>query len=165
MKSATIRIVSLGALSIAATVAWGHRADGYAVEVHKDFFDLAFGGQAAGRQVTPPTADGLTAFRLFVYQRARRSAEFRKRWPRFADFTPAAFKEFLALNPGKSVVAIDEVPAGRATDLRTVVREGSVDPDNDYRNQDRLFVQNGEVVLDAFGRAVPYDPGPPGSAA
>ncbi|HBP21939.1 MAG TPA: hypothetical protein DEA08_29660, partial [Planctomycetes bacterium] len=37
-------------------------------------------------------------------------------------------------------------------------REGSVDPDLDLRNQNRLFVRGGEVVLDPFGRAVPYDP-------
>ena len=157
MKRSTSSAVACAA-AIGAVVLGLGRADGYAIEVHKDFFDLAFGQAAAGRQVTPPTPDGLTAFRRFVYQRARRAPEFRQRWPRFEDFTPAAFKELLALNPGKTVVAIDVVPAGRATDVRTVVREGSVDPDNDYRNQDRLFVQSGQVALDPFGRAVPYDP-------
>ena len=134
-------------------------ASGYAIEVHKDLWDLAFGDRDAGRQAAPPSADGLVQLRQFVYQHAKGNAAFSSRWPTVASFDAAAFKEFLALNPGKSVVGIDRVPAGRASDVRTVVREGSVDPDNDYRNQDRLFLtSNGEVVLDAFGRAVPYDP-------
>lgn len=133
-------------------------AHGYAIEVHKDFFDLAFGGQGSGQTVTPPTASDLEAFRRFFYQRAARNPDFRRRWPSEASFDAAAFKTFLQLNPGKQVVAIDHVPAGRGTDTRTVVREGSVDPDNDERNQDRLFTSNDQVQLDPFGRAVPHDP-------
>ena len=160
-----------GSLVVLTGLSWvPPQADGYALEVHKDFFDLAFGlpapGQRAiatyadaGRAVTPPSAEGLVAFRRLFWERASgRKPGFKTRWPSFESFDAAAFKEFLALNPGKSVVAIDHVPASRTTDVRTVVREGSVDPDNDYRNQDRLFLQGGEVVLDAFGRAVPYDP-------
>lgn len=133
-------------------------AYGYAIEVHKDFFDLAFSGQTAGQTVTPPTAASLEDFRKFVYRQAFQNADFRRRWPSEASFDSAAFKTFLQLNPGKQVVAIDLVPAGRATDVRTVVREGSVDPDNDNRNQDRLHTVSGQVQLDAFGRAVPHDP-------
>lgn len=135
------------------------RAWGYAIEVHKDFYDLAFGAANAGRTVTPPAAEDLVAFRRFIWERAAtRSAEFRRRWPTADAFDAAALKELLALNPGKSVVGIDRVPADRPADVRTVVREGSVDPDNDDRNQDRLFLREGKVVLDPFGRAVPYDP-------
>lgn len=134
------------------------QAHGYAIEVHKDFFDLAFGGTPSTQTVTPPTAASLVEFRKFVYGQAFTNADFRRRWPSEASFDAAAFKTFLQLNPGKTVVAIDVVPAGRATDVRTVVREGSVDPDNDYRNQDRLFTVGGQVQLDAFGRAVPQDP-------
>jgi hypothetical protein len=95
---------------------------------------------------------------MFVYERASKDPAFCKRWPTPQSFDAAAFKQFLGLNPAKQVVGIDHVPSDRPTDVRTVVREGSVDPDNDKRNQDRLYVENGEVVLDAFGRAVPYDP-------
>lgn len=145
-------------LALVAALA-AERALGYAIEVHKDFYDLAFGQAAAGKTVAPPGPADLAAFRRFVWERgAATSAEFRRRWPTAASFDEAAFKELLALNPGKSVVGIDRVPADRPTDVRTVVREGSVDPDNDDRNQDRLFVQGGRVVLDPFGRAVPYDP-------
>lgn len=146
--------LAAGALALAYT----QRAEGYAIEVHKDFFDLAFDGRPANaRQVTPPDAAALDAFRRFVYQRAANNPAFQRRWPTEASFDAAAFKTFLSLNPGKRIVAIDYVPA-RATDVRSVVREGSVDPDNDHRNQDRMFTQSGQVVLDAFGRAVPHDP-------
>jgi len=123
-------LIGVGALL--AGLGWGApRALGYAIEVHKAFYDMAFGGRPANETVTPPTPDSLAAFRAFVYQRAAKNAEFRRRWPTPASFTPAAFKEFLALNPDKQVVAIDVVPAGRGTDIRTVVRECSVDNDND----------------------------------
>ena len=147
------------AAAFLAALALTSRVDGYAVEVHKDFWDLAFPRADAGRQIEPPTAPDLVAFRRFVWERASKKSEaFRTRWPSAESFDAAALKELLALSPGKAVVGIDTVPADRPRDLRTVVREGSVDPDNDHRNQDRLFVQNGQVVLDPFGRAVPYDP-------
>ena len=162
--------VVIGAAAILLTgLAWvPPQADGFAGEVHKDFFDLAFGAPApgqplparyqdAGRTVTPPTAEGLVAFRRLVWERASRDAAFKQRWAAFGAFDEAAFKEFLALNPGKTVRGIDTVPAGR-TDVRTAVREGSLDPDADERNQDRLYLKDGEVQLDAFGRAIPYDP-------
>lgn len=141
------------AVSTAAGTAWG-----YAIEVHKDFYDLAFAGRDAGRSAQPPTMQELEQLRRFVWERGSRNQAFLRRWPTVQSFDAAAFKELLGLNPGKRVVGFDEVPAARPTDVRTVVREGSVDPDNDRRNQDRLFVEGGKVVLDPFGRAVPYDP-------
>ena len=153
-----LRPLSLALVAGALALAWTQSAEGYAIEVHKDFFDLAFEGRPANtRQVTPPDASALEAFRRFVYQRGASNPAFRRRWPSEASFDAAAFKAFLSLNPAKRVVAIDYVPA-RASDVRSVVREGSVDPDNDLRNQDRMFTQGGEVVLDPFGRAVPHDP-------
>lgn len=149
--------LALSALLLGATQA--PRAWGYAIEVHKDFWDLAFPADQGTRQVPPPAQDDLAAFRRFVWERgAAQSEAFRRRWPSAESFDAAAFKELLALNPGKTVVGIDVLPAGRPTDLRTVVREGSVDPDHDDRNQDRLWVVDGQVQLDPFGRAVPYDP-------
>ena len=88
------------------------QADGYAIEVHKDFFDLAFGipapGQPAiatyadaGRTVTPPTAEGLTAFRRLFWERASaRKPDFKTRWPTFESFGTAAFKAHLEARYG-----------------------------------------------------------------
>ncbi len=150
-------VVAAAASLVALGVALAPDADGYAIEVHKDFYDLSF-VTPVGSPLAAPTTDDLAAFRRFVWERARTlNAEFARRWPTPESFDAAAFKSLLQLNPSKTVVAIDAVPS-RPLDVRSVVREGSVDPDNDDRNQDRLFVENGRVVLDAFGRAVPEDP-------
>ncbi|MCA8926184.1 MAG: hypothetical protein KDD82_30535 [Planctomycetes bacterium] len=148
------------ATALVATVVFGahYRASGYAIEVHKDFYDHAYGGRSDSQQVTPATDADLASFRGFLYARAAKHAAFKARWPTPESFDAAAFKEFLALNPAQRVVGIDFVPADRATDRRTVIREGSVDPDNDHRNQDRMFLAGERVELDPFGRAVPYDP-------
>jgi hypothetical protein len=153
MKPRSVLLASVVVTTLAASV-----ASGYSHEVHRDFFDMAFEGRAENsRAVAAPSGADLGAFREFVYRRASLEPRFRLRWPTQASFTSAAFKELLQLNPDARVVALDHVPAGRG-DVRAIVREGSVDPDLDLRNQNRLFVQGGKVVLDPFGRAVPYDP-------
>jgi hypothetical protein len=149
----------LAGLTVAAGLALLPRSvDGYAIEVHKDFYDHAFRGQGNDRHTTPPADESLEAFRAFVYERAKGNAEFASRWPTLESFDTAAFKDLLQLNPGKRVVGIDHVPAVRPTDVRTVVREGSVDPDNDHRNQDRFWLDGEQVQLDPYGRVIPYDP-------
>jgi len=152
------RFALVAALAGTIVLAVHYRASGYAVEVHKDFYDHAYGDRHDGQAADLPAPSDLEAFRLFVYERATRHASFKARWPNPADFDTTAFKEFLALNPAQRVVGIDHVPADRPTDVRTVIREGSVDPDNDHRNQDRMFLHGDRVQLDPFGRAVPYDP-------
>lgn len=157
MRARPAVVAAAAASLVALGVALTPDALGYAIEVHKDFYDLSF-VTPTGSPLEAPTTDDLAAFRRFVWERARAlNAEFARRWPTPASFDAAAFKALLQLNPSKTVVAIDTVPS-RPRDARSVVREGSVDPDNDDRNQDRLFVENGRVVLDAFGRAVPEDP-------
>jgi len=129
-------------------------------EVHKDFYDFAFPeGIAAPNPIDPPSLEALGDYRRFVFELASADPDFRKRWPRSEDFTPDAFKEFLSLNPLKTVIGIDSVPYDRGRDHRTVVREASVDPDKDQRNRDRLhLLPDRTVALDPEGRAVPADP-------
>lgn len=152
---------TLCCLAIGLVVAfWSPRAWSFSVEVHKDFYDLAFPNDPRGeRNIAAASASDLASFRHFIFDLARADPNFHQRWPSSADFNAFAFKEFLSLNPLRRVVGIDFVPADRATDLRTVVREGSTDPDNDRRNQDRLhLLPDGSVSLDSSGRAVPADP-------
>ncbi|MDC3379391.1 hypothetical protein OAX78_03820 [Planctomycetota bacterium] len=157
MVRRTWTLGALGATLVSALLVG--QASGYAIEVHKDFYDLAFGNRAAGQTVDAPTEQDLNDFRQFVWELSSNEPRFAAKWPTAASFTRAAFKEYLALNPGKQIVGIDYVPASRSLDVRTVVREGSVDPDNDYRNQDRFFIEGGGTVQqDAWGKAVPYDP-------
>ena len=140
-------------------------ANGFGGEVHRDFFDYALDpppGQpklalAANRAVPAPSAEQLVAFRRVVWDYASKDARFKSRWPTFERFDSAAFKEFLGLNPYKQVVGVDTVPAGRS-DARSIVRAASCDPDEDGRNEDRFFAEEGKIQLDAYGRALPYDP-------
>jgi len=140
-------------------------ASGFGGEVHRDLFDYAIDpppGQskpsaAVNRPVSPPTVEQLVAFRRVVWDYASKDARFKMRWPTFERFDSAAFKEFLGLNPYKQVVGIDTVPSGR-NDTLSIVRAASCDPDEDGRNEDRFFAEEGKIQLDAYGRALPYDP-------
>ena len=147
-------------LLLYATVFWVSPAAAYNLEVHKDFYDFAFPDATDNEEILdPPTAKDLDAFRQFVFELASENPDFAARWPTANDFTAYAMKEFLALNPLRDVVGIDFVPADRGGNRRKVVREGSIDPDTDRRNQDRLYLlPDGTVALDANGRVVPTDP-------
>ncbi|MBL4845095.1 MAG: hypothetical protein JKY65_06200 [Planctomycetes bacterium] len=142
------------------------QASGFGGEVHRDFFDYAVDappgqprvGPAPSRLVTAPSVKQLEVFRGVVWTHASHAPRFKARWPTLDRFDSAAFKEFLGLNPFKQVVGIDTVPSNRGPDARSIVRAASCDPDEDGRNEDRFFVQNGQVQLDAYGRALPYDP-------
>jgi hypothetical protein len=144
------------ALTGIAIVALISVASGYATQLHKEFYGIAFGNKL--RPVATPSTNDLAQFREFIWEKARKNPAFAARWPTKASFDAAAFKEFLALNPYKNVVGIDTVPAGGIASELEVGKLGSVTPDDDLRNQDRLYVEKGRIVLDAFGRAVPYDP-------
>lgn len=141
-------------------------AHGFGGEVHRDFYDYATDspagqprvGPAPSRVVAAPSPQQLVAFRRVVWEHASRDARFKARWPSFERFDSAAFKEFLGLNPYKQVRGIDLVPSGRGSDARSIVRAASCDPDEDGRNEDRFFAEGGQIQLDAYGRALPYDP-------
>lgn len=149
------RLIVIGLFGV-----WIAPAAAYNSEIHKDLYDLAFpDASAVENPVVPPSLEALNGFRQFVFELAVADPSFRERWPRREDFSAYAFKEFLVLNPLRQVVGIDSVPPKRGTDRRTVVREASVDPDTDRRNQDRLhLLPDGTVALDSLGRAVPADP-------
>ena len=123
--------------------------------------------------------------RTWFYERASTlkdagvRAAFLKRYPTPASFDMKAFKEFLMMNPEAKVLGVDSfaavygarTPADVATDptkpytagqpitLEAALQMGSVYPDLDRRNQDRLFrTADGKVVLTAKGDTVPFDP-------
>lgn len=140
-------------------------AFGYATKIHEDFYALAFGDRQ--NRIDAPSAQDLSSLRTGFYARASKDSAFRSRYPSEASFDDAAFKEFLALNPTRSVVGIDAtgvpslpgfVPQNGTISEADLGRFASRCPDDDTRNQDRMFVKDGTVALDPFGRAVPYDP-------
>ncbi len=129
---------------------------GYSLEVHRDFYDFAF-GKAAAVPIDPPAGPELDDFREFFYARAARNPTFRTAYPSAASFDARAFKHFLALNPDKDVVGFDAADAS-IRDSRTAYREGSIHPDTDERNQDRVLTVDGKVLIGPDGKAIPYDP-------
>jgi hypothetical protein len=124
-------------------------------------------------------------FRTWFYSRAAAlkdagvRAAFLKRYPTAAAFDLKAFKEFLMVNPDAKVLGVDSFAAvyrsrtkadaatdptapytsGQTISLENALRMGSVYPDLDRRNQDRLYrTADGKVVLTAKGDTVPFDP-------
>jgi len=155
------------------------------VEVLRDFKTQAAVPAIRTQTVTGATDADLSRFRLWLYAKAAaigdqtlRSA-FLKRYPTAASFDAKAFKIFLMSNPEAMVLGVDSFAAvyrgrsradaaldpaprytaGQNLTIATALEMGSVYPDVDRRNQDRLFRgPNGQVVLTAQGDTVPMDP-------
>lgn len=112
-----------------------------------------------------PIAPGLpAAIRTAIDARARvhPNPKIREAWttryPEPASFDPWAYKEFLLLAPDREVIGIDTVTFEAAT-LRELVGKGSRQPDEDFRNRDRLaYDADRKPILDSAGQQVPADP-------
>jgi hypothetical protein len=127
----------------------------------------------------------LTQFRQWFYERASHISDqtlrgaFLKRYPSTESFDAKAFKIFMMMNPEAKVLGVDpfaevyaaRTPADVAEDptppytagsrltIAVALEMGSVYPDIDRRNQDRLYRDStGQVVLTADGDTVPMDP-------
>ncbi|MFI5101101.1 MAG: hypothetical protein ACHQE5_11420, partial [Actinomycetes bacterium] len=127
----------------------------------------------------------VAAFRLWFYNRAVAIKDsgvhnaFLKRYPNAAAFDAKAFKAFQMMNPEAQVLGVDPFAAvyrargrndialdpttpyqpGQKVSIATALEMGSVYPDIDRRNQDRIFrTPDGRVVLTARGDTVPMDP-------
>jgi len=127
----------------------------------------------------------MARFRQWFYGRAIAATNkpvhdaFVKRYPTAASFDAKAFKAFLMMNPEAQVMGVDSFAAvyrartraaaaqdptppyqpGTKVTIGTALEMGSVYPDLDRRNQDRIFRSpDGRVVLTAHGDTVPMDP-------
>jgi hypothetical protein len=127
----------------------------------------------------------LARFRTWFYSRAaglkdtvvRRA--FLKRYPNAAAFDEKAFKVFLMMNPEAKVLGVDSFAAvyrartpadaamdptapytpGKSLTRQVALQMGSVYPDIDRRNQDRLYrTPTGRIELTTRGDTVPMDP-------
>ncbi len=135
--------------------------------------------------VTGATDADVARFRLWFYGRAAAITDptlrgaFLKRYPTAASFDEAAFKTFLMSNPAAKVLGVDSFAAvtrarsradaamdptppyapGQKLTIAAALEMGSVYPDIDRRNQDRLFRgSDGQVVRTLKGDTVPMDP-------
>jgi hypothetical protein len=136
--------------------------------------------------ILPGATDAdLARFREWFYARAAAVSDtgvrhaFLRRYPTAASFDANAFKLFLMMNPEARVMGVDSFEAvyrartredaamdptapytpGQRVSLEATLQMGSVYPDLDRRNQDRLYREStGHVVLTAHGDTVPIDP-------
>jgi len=132
-----------------------------------------------------PTDADLSLFRRWLYDRASAlpdsalAGRFHRRYPTVAAFDERAFREFLMMDGEARVLGVDSFaavyrnlrPSDRAMDPRapyvpgsriallTALQMGSIYPDLDRRNQDRLARgATGRIILTASGDTVPFDP-------
>jgi hypothetical protein len=126
---------------------------------------LWMNGLPIERETLPPVrAADLDAFRRALWERAAHLTDtatrraFLARYPDAASFSPVALKELLMMNGAARVVGIDVAPDS-AIPLVSGLELGSVSPDLDRRNQDRLLRDSaGAVRLARNGDSIPFDP-------
>jgi hypothetical protein len=153
--------------------------------VLRDFKSTAAVPNIRTERVAGATDADVARFRAWFYGQAAAIPDsalrvaFLKRYPTVAAFDARAFKVFLMSNPAASVLGVDSfaavyrgrapadaqadptppyAPGSRVT-IGDALEMGSVYPDIDRRNQDRLYRDAaGRVVLTARGDTVPMDP-------
>ena len=116
-----------------------------------------------GVVLQPPTQADLDAFRgLFYRAAAAQDPRFVQRFPSQASFDAWSFKEFVMLDPAKSIHGFDLTPDdARPLKRRDLLELASRWPDDDRRNQQRYFrdAQTHEPAHASDGSLMPYDPG------
>jgi len=181
------RIAALAALLLIPSVAIGYGVLVHNLIPTKALSDEMSLANTPVRSTTVPgvrTAD-LERFRLWFYNQAKALPDtgvrngFTRRYPTAAAFDARAFKEFLMLSGAARVFGIDSFAAayrarhpanarldpypqyneGASLSLATAIAMGSVWPDLDRRNRDRLFRgPDGSARLTTRGDTVPFDP-------
>lgn len=181
------RVAAIAALLLVPSVVVGYGVVVHNLVPIKALADEKALGNTPVKSTTLPgvtTAD-LERFRRWFYDNARALQDtsarnsFVRRYPTAAAFDARAFKEFLMLNGAASVFGIDSFPAayrarhasdarvdpypqyseGNALPLPQALSMGSIWPDFDRRNQDRLFRgPDGTPRLTTTGDTIPFDP-------
>jgi len=181
------RIAALAALLLIPSVAIGYGVLVHNLIPTKALSDEKSLANTPVRSTTVPgvrTAD-LERFRLWFYNQAKVLPDtgarngFTRRYPTPAAFDVRAFKEFLMLSGEARVFGIDSFAAayrarhpadarldpypqyneGASLPLATAIAMGSIWPDFDVRNRDRLFRgPDGRARLTTRGDTVPFDP-------
>jgi hypothetical protein len=186
-KRSLMRLAAFAALILVPSVALG-----YGILVHNLIVTkgLADEKSLANTPVKSTTLTGVRVadidrFRLWFYAQARALPDtaartaFARRYPTAAAFDARAFKGFLMMNEGASVLGVDSFPAvyrartpvdarqdpypqyneGNSLPLMNALAMGTLYVDLDRRNQDRLFRgPDGKPRLTANGDTVPFDP-------
>ena len=182
------RVAALAALLLVPSVVVGYGIVVHNLVPTRALADQkALGSNTLVKSTTLPgvgTAD-LERFRRWFYDNAKTLPDtavrnaFVRRYPTPAAFDARAFKEFLMLNGEARVFGFDSFPAvyharrtsdarldpypqyaeGNTLPLPQALAMGSIWPDLDHRNQDRLFRgPDGKPRLTTKGDTIPFDP-------
>jgi hypothetical protein len=181
------RIAALAALLLVPSVVIGYGVIIHNLVPARALADEKALGNTLVKNTTLPgvTIADIERFRRWFYDNAKAlpDAEVRnafvRRYPTPAAFDARAFKEFLMINGEASVFGIDSFPAvyharlaadsrmdpypqyaeGNTLPLPQALSMGSIWPDFDRRNQDRLFRgPDAKPRLTARGDTIPFDP-------
>ena len=155
---------ALGLCLLGATLAPA-RAHGYAEVIHYEIARRALAQSGLSDPAAPIDLAAAAAVRTAIDGYARTSPALREAWtrryPAPADFDAFAEKQLLQLAAGAQVFGIDRIderlkPGATLLDL---VALGARQPDDDWRNRERLaYDQARKPLEDARGKPVPADP-------
>jgi len=150
-----------GLVVLFLSVAFARSASAYNEAVHAALTRRALPDD--GVVLQPPTQADLDAFRALFYQAAAtQDARFVQRFPSVGAFDAWSFKEFVMLDPAKTVHGFELTPDDlQPMKRRDLLEAASRWPDDDRRNQQRYLrdAQTHEPSHAADGSLMPYDPG------
>ena len=140
-------------------------AHAYAIDVHAELSRQSLAKSGLGDKAQPIDLMATAALRTTLDTYGRSAPGLRDAWtrryPKPSDFDAFAEKQLLLLSAGSSVVGIDRIDPTIAKDgtLLETLSRGSSQPDEDYRNRERLaYDDKRQPLKDQYGLAVPADP-------
>lgn len=163
LASRTLRHLTAAALcavSLAPIASFG-----YATQIHSELSRRSLTKSGLGDAAAPINPAAFDVLRTTIDVYARNEATVRdawsKRYPTAAAFDAFAEKQFLQFSATSKVMGIDAVDERLkpGMTLLEVLAIGAAQPDDDWRNRERLAYDDKRVPLkDKFGQPVPADP-------
>jgi hypothetical protein len=142
----------------------GTAALAYDQKIHVFLSKRSYGGPTS-LLPAPEEASTPRALRELIWRAGSNhpDAEVRRRfllrYPDLARFDAWEWKRFLALNPDKPVVGLDDAPLTSGSDPSELFALASRLPDDDHRNRARFRHDEARKVLfDQWGKPLPDDP-------
>ncbi|MBL8632007.1 MAG: hypothetical protein JNM40_02205 [Myxococcales bacterium] len=157
-----LRCLALGTAVGACAPTVSH---GYAIPIHTELSrrSLTKSGLNAAAAPVSPTAFATVRTGIDAFARSEPSLKdaWLKRYPTAESFDAFAQKQFLQLSASSQVYGLDRIddrlPAGAT--LLDVLALGAAEPDDDWRNRERLaYNDKRQPLSDKYGQPVPADP-------
>ncbi len=140
-------------------------SSGYAIQIHNELARRALLQSGLGDPATPIDPAAFDKLRTIIDTYARNEPTLRdawqKRYPTAASFDAFAEKQLLQLSASSKIFGIDSVDERLkpGSTMLDVVSWGAGQPDDDWRNRERLaYDDKRQPLKDKFGQPVPADP-------